>query len=85
MKQRGIYEKVPGSSIWWVLHYDAQGRRRREKAGTKSAAIALYHKRKQEALEGRKLPEKLRRASELPRDRPALVGLRGPAQAQRAE
>jgi site-specific recombinase XerD len=62
MKQRGIYEKVPGSSIWWVLHYDAQGRRRREKAGTKSAAIALYHKRKQEALEGRKLPERLRRA-----------------------
>lgn len=41
---------------------DATGRLRREKAGTKSAAQDLYHKRKQQALEGLKLPEKLRRA-----------------------
>ena len=60
MKQRGIFEKVPGSGVWWVHFYDASNKRRREKAGTKSAAIALYRKRKQEALEGRKLPEKLR-------------------------
>jgi len=58
---RGIFEKVPGSGVWWIHFYDASGKRRREKAGTKSAAIALYRKRKQEALEGRKLPEKLRR------------------------
>ena len=63
MKQRGIFEKVPGSGVWWVRYVDAQGRYRREKAGTKSAAIALYRKRKTEALEGKKLPEKLRRAS----------------------
>jgi hypothetical protein len=31
------------------------------KGGTKSAAINLYRKRKTEALEGKKLPEKLRR------------------------
>ncbi len=62
MRQRGIFEKVPSSGIWWVRHVDAQGRYRREKAGTKSAAILLYRKRKTEALEGRKLPEKLRRA-----------------------
>jgi Phage integrase, N-terminal SAM-like domain len=62
MKQRGIFEKVPGSGIWWIHWYDAQGRRHREKAGTKSAAIALYRKRKTEVLEGRKMPEKLRRA-----------------------
>jgi integrase len=61
MKQRGIFEKVPGSGVWWIHWYDAQGRRHREKAGMKSAAILLYRKRKQEALEGRKLPEKLRR------------------------
>jgi len=61
MKRRGIYEKVQGSGIWWVHWYDAQGRRHREKAGAKSTAIALYRKRKTEVLEGRKLPEKLRR------------------------
>ncbi len=62
MKQRGIFEKVPGSGVWWVRFVDGQGRYRREKAGTKSAATLLYRKRKQAALEGRKLPEKLRRA-----------------------
>lgn len=61
MKQRGIFEKTPGTGIWYVRYTDATGRLRREKAGTKSAAILLYRKRKQEALEGRKLPEKLRR------------------------
>jgi integrase len=61
MTQRGIFEKFPGSAVWWIRYVDAQGRLRREKAGTKSAAILLYRKRKQEALEGRKLPEKLRR------------------------
>ncbi len=58
---RGVFERRPGE--WWVRYVDAQGRLRREKAGTKSAAIALYHKRKTEALAGRKLPETLRRAS----------------------
>ncbi|MDA2912977.1 site-specific integrase [Acidobacteriia bacterium AH_259_A11_L15] len=62
MKQRGIYEKVPGSGAWWIRYADATGRIRREKAGTKSAAIELYHKRKTEALQGKKLPERLRRA-----------------------
>ncbi len=59
---RGIFEKERGSGVWWIRYADAQGRYRREKAGTKSAAIALYRKRKTQALEGKKLPEKLRRA-----------------------
>jgi site-specific recombinase XerD len=59
-KVRGVFEKVPGSSVWWIQYFDAQGRRRREKAGLKSSAITLYRKRKTEALEGKKLPEKLR-------------------------
>jgi integrase len=59
---RGIFQRVRGkNSPWWVRHVDAQGRFRREKAGTKGAAIELYRKRKHEALEGKKLPEKLRR------------------------
>ena len=61
MKQRGIFEKVPGSDIWWIRYVDADGRYRREKAGTKSMAIDLYRKRKTEALQGKKLPERLRR------------------------
>jgi hypothetical protein len=61
MKQRGAFEKVPGGGDWWIRSVDSQGRYRREKAGTKSAAALLYRKRKQGALEGRKLPEKLRR------------------------
>jgi site-specific recombinase XerD len=63
MRQRGVFEKVRGSNIWWVRYVDAEGRFRREKAGTKSAAIILYRKRKTEALEGKKLPDKLRRAT----------------------
>src|SRR5208283_5793828 len=70
---RGVFEKVPGSGVWWVRHADKMGRIRREKAGSKSAALLLYRKRKTEALEGRKLPERLRAPlvsfNELPRMR----------------
>jgi hypothetical protein len=59
-KHRGIYEKVPSSGVWWVRYSDSMGRIRREKAGTKGAAIKLYQKRKTEALQGTKLPESLR-------------------------
>ncbi|HVC00149.1 MAG TPA: site-specific integrase [Candidatus Dormibacteraeota bacterium] len=58
---RGIFERKPG--MWWIRYIDAQGRYRREKAGTKGMAIELYRKRKTEALAGKKLPEKLRRAT----------------------
>ncbi len=60
MKQRGVYEKLPGSGIWWVRYADAMGRIRREKAGTKSSALTLYRKRKTESLQRKKLPENLR-------------------------
>jgi len=59
-KLRGIYEREPGSKIWWIRYADATGRIRREKAGTKGAAIKLYQKRKTEVLQGKKLPENLR-------------------------
>ncbi len=60
-KWRGVFEKVPGSGEWWIRYVHASGRYRREKAGTKGAAIDLVRKRKTEALQGKKLPEKLRR------------------------
>ena len=63
MKQRGIFEKQPGSGIWWICYFDQFGKKRREKAGTKSVAIKLYGKRKQQVLEGKKLPEIFRKPS----------------------
>jgi integrase len=63
MKQRGIYERDPGSGVWWICYFDRFGKRHREKAGTKSVAIKLYGKRKQHVLEGKKLPESFRKPS----------------------
>lgn len=60
---RGVFEKDPDSGEWWICYWDAHGRKRREKAGTKGNAIDLYRKRKTEALTGKKLPEKLWRAT----------------------
>jgi integrase len=60
MKQRGVFEKVPGSGVWWICYFDTDSRKRREKVGRKSVAIQLYRKRKTEVLEGKKLPDKLR-------------------------
>ena len=62
-KQRGVFEKVPGSGIWWIRYFDQFGKKRREKAGSKSVAIKLYGKRKQQVLEGKKLPELFRKPS----------------------
>ena len=63
MKQRGVFERVPGSGVWWIVYFDQFGKRRREKAGSKSTAIKLYGKRKQQVLEGKKLPELFRKPS----------------------
>ena len=57
---RGVFEKVPGTGVWWIRYADAMGRIRREKAGPKSSALVLYRKRKTESLQGKKLPENLR-------------------------
>ena len=71
-KIRGVFEIIPGSGVWWIQYFDADGRRRREKAGTRSDAILLVQKRRTEILSGKKLPERLRarvvRFSELAED-----------------
>jgi integrase len=56
-KQRGIYEHPPGSGIWWVLYYDQYGRRHREKAGMRSAAIYIYRQRKEEVRQEKFKPD----------------------------
>ena len=60
-KLRGIFDRRKGSNIWWICYYDATGRKRREKAGTRGMAVKLYQKRKMEALQRKKLPETIRR------------------------
>lgn len=55
-KPRGVFEKVPGSGIWWIQYFDTEGRRHRERVGRKSSAITLYQKRRTETVEGKKLP-----------------------------
>ncbi len=52
MKQRGIFEKQPGSGEWWIRYADATGRIRREKVGTFEEAKARLELRKQEAKLG---------------------------------
>lgn len=60
LAKRGIFERVKGSGIWWIRWTDQSGRKRREKAGTFSAAKKLLAKRHTQKLEGTKLPENLR-------------------------
>ena len=62
-KHRGVFEKVPGTGIWWIQYF-ADGARKREKVGRKSDAIALYQQRKSEIRAGAKLPPNLRAKGE---------------------
>jgi site-specific recombinase XerD len=59
-KLRGVFEKVPGSGVWWVQYFDSEGRRRRERIGLRSEAIKLVERRRSDARLGVKLPENLR-------------------------
>jgi len=55
-KQRGVFEKHPGSGIWWIVYYDANGQRHREQVGRYQAAVDAYYARKIAIREGRFLP-----------------------------
>jgi integrase len=60
-KQRGLFEKEPGSGVWWIRYAVSGGRIRREKVGNRGAALKLYQKRKTQVLQGEKLPETFRK------------------------
>lgn len=51
-KQRGIFEKEPGSGVSWIRFADTTGRMRREKVGTFEEAEARLKLRKEEAKIG---------------------------------
>ena len=59
-KVRGVWEREPGSGVWWVRYRDKSGKLHREKAGRKSDAIALLNKRRNEIRIGAKLPDNRR-------------------------
>lgn len=54
---RGVYEAPPDSGIWRIDYYDAEGRRHRERIGSKKLAMARYHTIKAEIWEGRYRPK----------------------------
>lgn len=58
--RRGIFEREKGTGIWWIRWTDLDGRKRREKAGNRSAAEKLLAKRHTQKLEHKKLPENFR-------------------------
>ncbi len=57
---RGIFERVPGSGVWWVRYADERGKIHREKVGPKGLARKVYEKRKTEVREGRFFPKAVR-------------------------
>jgi hypothetical protein len=59
---RGLWEREPGSDIWWI-RYRVDGVLKREKAGAWGAAKDLLNKRKNEIREGIKMPENMRHTS----------------------
>lgn len=47
---RGVWERIPGSGIWWIHYVDAEGKRRREKVGAKVTPFAFTISEKQTRL-----------------------------------
>ena len=60
-RQRGVFERPPGSGVWWVCYFDENGRRHRERVGPKRLAVKVYAKRKTEIAERRFFPERIKR------------------------
>jgi site-specific recombinase XerD len=58
-KERGVFEKLPGSGIWWIRFKDG-GVEHREKVGRRGDAIKLYKIRKADILRGVKMPANMK-------------------------
>ncbi len=59
---RGLWERLPSSGIWWIRYRDHDGKLHREKVGSKSNAIKLLNKRRNDRRVGVKMPENIRAA-----------------------
>jgi site-specific recombinase XerD len=58
-KERGVFEKVSGSGVWWI-RYKVQGVTHREKVGRRGDAVDLYKLRRADILRGAKLPANMK-------------------------
>ena len=58
-KERGVFEKVPGSDIWWI-RFKVDGVEHREKVGRRGDAIKLYGLRKGDVVRGVKMPANMK-------------------------
>ncbi len=58
-KERGVYEKVPGSGIWWI-RFKVDGVEHREKVGRRGDAMKLYAMRKADVVRGVKMPANMK-------------------------
>jgi hypothetical protein len=53
---RGLWEREPGSGVWWIRYRDSNGKLHREKIGRKSDAQDLLIKRRNQRRIGVKMP-----------------------------
>ncbi len=53
---RGVFERPPGSGVWWISYFDG-GAHHREKVGAKTDAEAAYRLRKTQIRLGKFFPE----------------------------
>ncbi len=60
-RERGIYEREPGSGVWSIRYADENGTIHREVVGPKGLARKVYQKRKNEVHERRFFPERIGR------------------------
>jgi len=60
IRDRGIFERLKGSGIWYVRYKDEHGRLHKEKVGPKGLAKKVYQKRKTQIAERRFFPEALK-------------------------
>src|SRR5437762_10511288 len=51
--EKGIFERLPGSGVWWVRYKDHNHREHREKVGPKGLAVKVYAKRVAQVAEGK--------------------------------
>lgn len=56
-RERGVFERPKGSGIWWINWYSPDGKRHREKIGSKEAAKKVYARRASDSILGKKIPE----------------------------
>ncbi len=52
-RQRGVYEREPGSGKWSICYFDQFGKERNEVVGSYQSACRMYNKRKNEVREGK--------------------------------